>query len=294
MCCIAKDKNETVSLCTARTVESHGPLGLLSRADVDSQLRPLIVQLPGLAGISLSYDARGRLVEQQSSGNAGSDANPAQQTRTASLAYHASGHGAGLPASSTDALGQSTHYGYDAARRLNMVTLPDGRQHQYAYDANGNLTSLITAAGIEHRFHHDAVDLPTQYRAPASVTTWRYNRDRDLIGIDRPGGESIALAYDTAGRLRQIKTADDQLDWSWNTLGQPARVASQDATLTYQRTGTLVTGSNWSGAVDGQISVIPNRQQRLLPMRIEVRAGGVRAQSRCATTNSTVRPRSAA
>ena len=55
----------------ARTVESHGPLGLLSHVDVDTRLRPLVVQLPGLAGISLSYDTRGRLIEQRSSGNAG-------------------------------------------------------------------------------------------------------------------------------------------------------------------------------------------------------------------------------
>jgi len=117
--------------------------------------------------------------------------------RVASYTYD----GAGRLATTTDPLGRTDSLFYDGADRLTRQVLPGGREIGFAYDSSGNLTSVTPPSQPAHGFTYTALDLDSVYAPPSvGVGTWstqyRYDLDRQLTRILRPGGDSIVLSYE--------------------------------------------------------------------------------------------------
>jgi YD repeat-containing protein len=109
--------------------------------------------------------------------------------------------GAGRLATTTDPLGRTDSLFYDGADRLTRQVLPGGREIGFAYDSSGNLTSVTPPSQPAHGFTYTALDLDSVYAPPSvGVGTWstqyRYDLDRQLTRILRPGGDSIVLSYE--------------------------------------------------------------------------------------------------
>ena len=207
------------------------PSGRQTETEVDTWLRPEFVYTPSGAVLGYQYDARGRLSSLDVS--AWDDIHGAID-RSSTLGYHPQGNpGAGQIASLTDPLGRQTLYTYDQAARLQTQTLPDGRSLQYQYDAAGNLSALTTPAGVEHRFDYTLKDRVSGYTAPAAIdggsvdaTRWVYNRDRLLTQVQRPGGQTLQLQRDGAGRLQTLTDGNHSTQYNYQADGRIRRVAA--------------------------------------------------------------------
>ena len=62
-----------------------------------------------------------------------------------------------------------------------------------------------------------------------TVTIYRYNLDRRLTEIERPGGETVIFDYDTGGRLDTITSDAGVVDYSYHPdTGQLATIDTSD------------------------------------------------------------------
>ncbi|MGB7160274.1 MAG: putative Ig domain-containing protein [Tepidisphaeraceae bacterium] len=104
----------------------------------------------------------------------------------------------GLPATRTDAEGNTTYFAYAANGRLSSVTDPLGNTSRYVYDANGNLTATINAKGERTENHYDALGNLTE-------TLDSHGRVTSSFTYNGPGGRMDSstggFIYDAAGNL---------------------------------------------------------------------------------------------
>ncbi len=231
-----------------RTETATSPAGRVSLGQLDALGRLIQAQDSDLAPVSLSYDARGRIASLTQGTGA--------ETRRYALSYNAQGYLATL----TDPLSRNYRFDYDAAGRVTRSTLPDGRSIGYAYDPSGNLTALTPPGRPAHQFDYTAVDLPETY-APPTVsgdprTLYRYNLDKQLTQITRPGGELLTFNRDPAGRLTQLAMPHGTLGYSYDpATGKLIQITDPDGgTLSYGYTGALLAQVAWSGAVSGNVA----------------------------------------
>ena len=204
------------------SIESPSKRTTLVRAN--SHMQPEAVTSPSGARLAFGYNGRGQLATetwQSSTGN-----------RVSTYTYHPAGTpGAGQLASATDALGRSVRFDYNAAGRLTQQTQPDGRTLRYDYDHNGNLVKLTTPAGVIHSFDHTPKDRPSLYTAPGDAvgTQWRYNKDRQLQSITRPGGQLVTVSRAPSGRVSGIQaTGGAHQTFSYDANGLLKSVATSD------------------------------------------------------------------
>ncbi len=215
---------------------------------LDALGRPTRTQTAGLEPVAYAYDARGRLetITQGSDGDA----------RTVTFGYDA----AGYLASITDALGRNAGFAYDPAGRITRQTFPDGREVQFGYDAKGNLTSLVPPGRPAHAFTYTPVDLTAEYLPPdvgagTNSTQYSYNRDKQLIQVQRPDGKTVSLGYDAAGRLSTLTVPEGAFTYGYHdTTGNLNRITAPDGgALAFAYDGSLLTGSTWTGVVAGSV-----------------------------------------
>ncbi len=229
------------------------PVGRTVTTTVDGQSRPLTQAVAGLAPVTTSYDDRGRPESvQQGSGN---------EARMTTFGYHDSGAQAGYLATVTDALGRTVSFTRDAAGRITEQTGPDGRTIGYQYDARGNLIALTPPGREAHVFEYDGLDQRTDYTPPDlsgtdTMTRYRYNLDRQLTRIERPGGETVTFGYDAGGRLAQRSGPAGTTAYTYEAAtGQLAAIdAPGNVRLGFAWDGFLSTQTSWRGPVVGTVS----------------------------------------
>ena len=121
---------------------------------------------------------------------------------------------AGQLLASTDANGNTTLYGYDAAGRSVAVTNAHGQVSRSFYDASGNLTNSIDALGRSTTFVYDALNrrVQTIFADGTTQQTWFDALGRRTYEQDQ-AGKVTAFGYDTLGRMTAVT----------NALGYPAR-----------------------------------------------------------------------
>ena len=146
----------------------------------------------------------------------------------------------GTVASSTDAKGATTTYGYDAKGNLTKVTPPAPLgATTTAYDGLSRVTSTTDGKGQSTTYAYDALDRPTRVgfadglvvtlrydaggrlveRADATgTTTYVYDRLNRVVEDRLPGGRVNAYAYDATGNLASISDATGKVSYGYNAV----------------------------------------------------------------------------
>jgi RHS repeat-associated protein len=234
---------------SSRTMTFTTPAGRQWIQSLDARGRPLQAQAAGLAPLSYSYDARGRLSEL--TWGTGPSA------RRFGFHYNAEGY----LSSFLDPAGRATAFSYGAAGRVERQTRPDGVETAFSWDAAGNLTGLVPPGRPEHAFQFTPVNLAAEYAAPdagngITRTLFSYGLDRLPIQITRPDGEGVEVIYDQAGRIETLAARDRQLTFGYDpATGRLSSLASSDgSTLTRTHDGPLLTSETWTGPVNGTVT----------------------------------------
>jgi RHS repeat-associated protein len=235
---------QTAFTSSNRSLVTRTPLGRQSTVVLNGQSDVASIQIPGLATATFAYNTKGQLASIQ------------QSARHTDFGYNSSG----LIERITDPLSRSVSFLYDKAGRVTQQTLPDGRLITFTYDASGNLTSVTPPSRPAHAFAWNVRDDQQQYSPPplngTGATQYTYNRDRQLTTVLRPDGQSVALLYDAAGRLKTLTTPADTYSYSYSAQTGALSAASAPAgdSVNYQFDGPLPTNVEWKGPVSGSIA----------------------------------------
>jgi YD repeat-containing protein len=232
-----------------RTWTGTSPTGRQAIVEINDKGKPALSQSFDLEVANYDYDARGRLT--------GITEGQGANVRTVTLGYDPQGYLSSI----TDPLGRSVTFTNDAVGRVTSQTLSDGRVIDYQYDANGNLTALIPPGREAHLFDYTPVDLEQQYTPPnlaggQTLTRYSYNLDKQLTEVQRPDGQTVALAYNTGGKLDTLTIPRGQYSYGYDgSTGKLATISAPDGgQLSFSYDGFLPLSTTWSGEVNGSVS----------------------------------------
>ncbi len=140
----------------------------------------------------------------------------------------------GLPTEITDArggakqlaynnAGQSTAYRYDAAGRLTAASYPDGASETYEYDALGRLTGHTDAGGKRTAYALDAEGrLRERTNALGGKLEYNYDGAKRLAHLVNENGAVYAFNYDLLDRLVQETGFDTRTTrYRYDAAGRP-------------------------------------------------------------------------
>nr|WP_010132121.1 RHS repeat-associated core domain-containing protein [Microbulbifer agarilyticus] len=234
---------------SSRTWSSATPEGRQSTVVLNDKGRPVFRQSGGLAPLGLVYDSRGRLVH--------SIAGDGATQRTVGYSYGSDG----LLESVTDSLLRTTSFSYDLAGRVTQQAYHDGRSVNFQYDPAGNLTAITPSGRNAHIFNYTKVNLEEGYIPPdlsgvETVTSYQYNKDKQLVLIERPDGRDISYGYNDGGRLASRTIARGSYGYAYNeSTGQLSTITAPDGgTLSYSYDGFLPLSETWGGSITGSVS----------------------------------------
>ncbi|HSL82465.1 MAG TPA: RHS repeat-associated core domain-containing protein [Thermoanaerobaculia bacterium] len=229
------------------TLTSTSPEGRRQTTVVDALGRPVRISVPGVEDTSFAYDGAGRVSRiAQGTGDL---------QRAVSFGYDDLGRLEDV----LDPLGRSFGFAYDEAGRVIRQTLPDGRTVAVEYDENGNPTAVVPPGRPPHFFRYTPVDAVEEYEPPEldfgpPATTYSYDRDRRLVEVTRPDGKTVGIAYDPAGRPETILHPAGVVSLAYEPdSGQLSSVSTGETAVSYAYDGSLLTGTTWSGPVEGTV-----------------------------------------
>lgn len=210
------------------------PSGASQTYTYDSYHNVLTATSPEGVSSSFTYDTYGNNTQVSVGGT---------KKVTASAAYSADGN---QLASVTDALGQTTSYGYDLQTGLlQWVQAPgetESTRTNYSYDgklratgvskgasavgysyASDLLSAISTASGTDYSFAYGAFDLVQSIQAGArTLIRHSYSTDgnHQLTRSDYGNGDSVAYGYDSLGRTTSVRYEDGaQVDYTYDNNG---------------------------------------------------------------------------
>jgi RHS repeat-associated protein len=238
---------------SAKTITTTTPAGRTRTAKLDAKGRIIEEQIPGLDPVSYVYDEKGRLTTITRGG------------RITTINYNSQNQISTI----TDPLARTAGFAYDLAGRSTQQTLPGGRTIGYGFDHDGNMTSLTPPGRPEHGFTYTSVDLLQDYLPPSigagtASTTYGYDLDKNLTQINRPDGQNVSFDYDNAGRLSTLTTQEGTASYSYDAAsGHLSSITHSGKTLSYAYDGSLLTGTEWTGAVSGSVGFSYNNDLRI-------------------------------
>ncbi len=237
---------------TALKFTDTTPEGRVTTSFIDTQEKLTKFQVSGILDRDFGYDNRGRLITITQ--GVGVD------QRVTTINYNSQG----FVDSFVDAELRSTRFEYDLAGRVTKQILPDLREINFLYDANGNITSITPPGKPSHSFTHTSVNLENSYDPPnigltQHATQLQYNLDKQLTQIIRPDGKTIAINYDSGGRLDNMVFPRGTLDYGYDpgTGNLNSIIAPDGAILNFTYDGFLQTGTSWggpAGSVSGNVT----------------------------------------
>ena len=210
------------------------PSGASQTYTYDSYHNVLTATSPEGVSSSFAYDTYGNNTQVSVGGT---------KKVTASAAYSADGN---QLASVTDALGQTTSYGYDLQTgMLQWVQAPgetESTRTNYSYDgklratgvskgasavgysyASDLLSAISTASGTDYSFAYGAFDLVQSIQAGSrTLISHSYSTDgnHQLTRSDYGNGDSVSYGYDSLGRTTSVRYEDGaQVDYIYDNNG---------------------------------------------------------------------------
>ena len=210
------------------------PSGASQTYTYDSYHNVLTATSPEGVSSSFTYDTYGNNTQVSVGGT---------KKVTASAAYSADGN---QLASVTDALGQTTSYGYDLQTgMLQWVQAPgetESTRTNYSYDgklrttgvskgasavgysyASDLLSAISTASGTDYSFAYGAFDLVQSIQAGSrTLISHSYSTDgnHQLTRSDYGNGDSVSYGYDSLGRTTSVRYEDGaQVDYTYDNNG---------------------------------------------------------------------------
>lgn len=239
-----------------RTLTQTDPLGRETIAVFDTQGRlQSLTDDPDFASVEYSYDGLGRL-DRIASGS-----------RIESRIYDSNG----WLQSRSNALGETTSYGYDGALRLTSARFPSGRQVAANYDSRGNPESITLPGGQIHRFEYSETDALTAYLPPGEAQGFRISQraDGSDLALTLPSGRSVTHDIGPTGRVEGRSYDEGTIAFSFvdNTprIGainwSPVSGEAQNLVMTHD--GPLVTNATWDGAGSGGYTYRWNDDMRI-------------------------------
>lgn len=235
----------TVYSATAHTLTSISPEGRRTTTTLDTHGHAVRLEVPGLFPVNMDYDSLGRLISLR------------QSDRVSVLDYDEQWR----LVSVTDPLSGTIYFDYDPVGRVIRQTMPDGREIGFAYDRDGNNTSITPPGRPAHSFTYTAQNLQEDYVPPdigggLGWTHNAYNTDQQLTSVSRSDGTIVRLAYDSAGRARQISFPGGSISLTFDPAsGNLTALAGPGASnLAYSYDGNLLVSANWSGPVAGSVA----------------------------------------
>ncbi|WP_318218143.1 putative T7SS-secreted protein [Streptomyces sp. SCL15-6] len=167
-----------------------------------------------------AYDDRDRVVAE--GGEAGhvqitlayTDPDPRTGHRTTTLTTadgavtrHLIGRGCRVLATS-DPLGSTRRFTYDARGNLSSRTDPLGRITAYTYDEDGRLTGVTRPDGSQVRGSYGRFGLPVEINEPDGARrTQGFDGRGNRVSVTDPAGRTTRYAYDDAGRPTSVTDA---------------------------------------------------------------------------------------
>lgn len=241
------------------------PEGRWSTRQLDDNGRLIAAFTPGFGQTNYTYNAQGRLTDVTRTCGDG--------TRLKRLSYDADGYLQAV----TDPLNQTVNFQRDAVGRVTLLTRPDEQQVAFVYDSNGNMIQISPPEKPPHHFSFTTIDLPDTYTPPtvdssSAATAYSYNKDRQRTEIARPDEQTVALEYDSAGRLAGIQVAPggERITYGYHeTTGQLKKVEGPDdvaQSFTYH--GGLLASNAYSGPVDGNLTRSYDQDFRLTQLEV--------------------------
>ena len=210
------------------------PSGASQTYTYDSYHNVLTATSPEGVSSSFTYDTYGNNTQVSVGGT---------KKVTASAAYSADGN---QLASVTDALGQTTSYGYDLQTgMLQWVQAPgetESTRTNYSYDgklratgvskgasavgysyASDLLSAISTASGTDYSFAYGAFDLVQSIQVGSrTLISHSYSTDgnHQLTRSDYGNGDSVSYGYDSLGRTTSVRYEDGaQVDYTYDNNG---------------------------------------------------------------------------
>lgn len=200
---------------TNRVWSQSSPEGRASVTAINVQGQPTQIAIAGLALMENGYDTRGRLVSVAAGVGAA--------RREWRFDYDARG----FLASVRDPLERVTTFVNDPIGRITEERLPGARVVALRYDGNSNVTGVTPPGRTEHTFTYNALDRLQQYTPPTLAgvprvdTTFSYNRDQQVTGIDRPDERPVTLSYAIATDfLNRVATSSRAIDFGRDDAGR--------------------------------------------------------------------------
>jgi RHS repeat-associated protein len=128
---------------------------------------------------------------------------------------------AGRKIATTDALGHTTRFVYDAMGQLIETRYPDGTTSKTSYDASGNAIAKTDQAGYTTRYEYDALDrLTAVIDAKLNRTDYQYDEAGHLIAQKDANGHITRYEYDDLGRrIAVIRPSGQQSDTTYDAIG---------------------------------------------------------------------------
>ncbi|MEA5115409.1 MAG: RHS repeat-associated core domain-containing protein, partial [Geobacteraceae bacterium] len=157
----------------------------------------------------------------------------------------------GLLLSATDHAGRVTGYRYDNKGLLTQIEHPDGRKSTWEFDQRNNLVSTTDPDGSTYRYSYDDRGNPVAETGPdGAITRWEYDHGIRFSAQIDPLGNRTTMEEDAWGRLRSVtdaagNTTRYEYDHSpENPRADMSRIIHPDGgeeCFTYDREGLPVT-----------------------------------------------------
>jgi RHS repeat-associated protein len=186
------------------------PLASSTTMAYDSRSRASVITFPGgLGNATLTYDARGRLLEHgYSDGTRLQYTWDADDRLTGAADASPLTGGAGITLTWDDG-GRIVECNgltmtYDGGGLLTSVTLGPGKTVSYTYDARGLVTGVTDWVGGTTTLGHDAAGRVTSIARPNGITTsFTHDADGRLVSIEEGALGAISVTRDGRGRITQ-------------------------------------------------------------------------------------------